>query len=113
MILAVGWTITALGTLVLVIAAVGVLRLPDSLSRQHAATKAGTLAVSLFALGLVLVAWANGWGWGWAGRLLLMVLVLLTTLPIASHALARAGVAERQSRAEQAHSGDVPSGPCG
>ena len=34
-----------LGMVLLVIAAVGLLRLPDALSRQHAATKAATLAL--------------------------------------------------------------------
>jgi multicomponent Na+:H+ antiporter subunit G len=87
----------------LLIAAAGILRLPDALARQHAATKAATLAVSLFALGLMLVAWDAGWGWAWIGRLALMVLILLMTLPLASHALARAGVAEQQR--------DRPPGP--
>lgn len=94
--IAAGWALCALAILLLLIAAVGILRLPDALARQHAATKAGTLAVSLFALGLMGVAWGAGWGWAWIGRLALVVLTLLMTLPLASHALARAGVAERQ-----------------
>ena len=36
-----------LGMVLLVIAAVGLLRLPDALSRQHAATKAATLALGV------------------------------------------------------------------
>jgi multicomponent Na+:H+ antiporter subunit G len=92
----VGWLLCGLAMTVLVIAALGVLRLPDALARQHAATKAATLAVSLFAIGLGLVAMASGWGWPWLGRLALLVAILLLTLPLASHALARAGVAERQ-----------------
>lgn len=90
-----GWIVCSLAMSILAIAAVGILRLPDALARQHAATKAGTLAVSLFALGLALVAWGSGWGWPWIGRLLVIVLFLLMTLPLASHALARAGVVER------------------
>ena len=39
-----------LGAALLVIAAWGVIRLPDALSRQHAATKAGTLALALVLL---------------------------------------------------------------
>jgi multicomponent Na+:H+ antiporter subunit G len=106
MTLALGWTATTLAMLVLVVAAVGVLRLPDALSRQHAATKAATLAVSLFAVGLALAALANGWGWAWIGRLLLMVVVLMITLPIASHALARASLAECQPSQKEAVSMD-------
>lgn len=85
-----GWGVCSLAMLVLLIAAIGILRLPDALARQHAATKAGTLAVSLFAVGLALVAGETAWTW----RLLVLVTILLTTLPLASHALARAGVIE-------------------
>jgi multicomponent Na+:H+ antiporter subunit G len=79
-----------LGALVLLIAALGLLRLPDALSRQHAGTKAGTLGVTLVALGAGL--WAGDWSWIW--RLGLLVLVLFLTLPLASHALARAALRE-------------------
>jgi len=87
-----GWGICSLATLVLFIAAVGILCLPDALSRQHAATKAGMLAVSLFAVGLALAVAESAWTW----RLLALVMILLTTLPLASHALARAGVIDRE-----------------
>lgn len=86
--------IILLGMGVLLIAALGVLRLPDALARQHAATKAATLGVLLFAVGLALLAWGHGWGIGWVVRLVLLVVLLLVTLPLASHAVARAGLAE-------------------
>ena len=94
-----GWGICSLAMLLLLVAAVGILRLPDALARQHAATKAGTLAVSLFAAGLALVVGEGAWGW----RLSLLIAILLMTLPLASHALARAGVIE-QERARKAPS---------
>lgn len=84
-----------LGMSVLVIAALGVLRLPDALARQHAATKAATLGVLLFAIGLALLAWGSGWGVDWIVRLVLLIGLLLLTLPLASHAVARAGLAEK------------------
>jgi len=87
-----GWGISGLAMLILLIAAIGILRLPDALARQHAATKAGTLAVSLFGFGLALVAAEAAWTW----RLLALVTFLMMTLPLASHALARAGVVERE-----------------
>ncbi|MCU0976129.1 MAG: monovalent cation/H(+) antiporter subunit G [Steroidobacteraceae bacterium] len=74
----------------LLLAAWGVIRLPDALSRQHAATKAGTLAVALVCLGAMLQAGASGW----TLRLLVILLFLLVTLPVASHLLARAAVRE-------------------
>ncbi len=89
-----GGILASLAILTLLVAALGVLRLPDALSRQHAATKAATLAVSLFACALILTAWASGWGWGWTVRLLVMIVILLCALPLASPALARAGLAE-------------------
>lgn len=89
-----GWGICTLAMLVLTIAAFGILRLPDALARQHAATKAATLAVSLFALGLGLVVGEAAWTW----RLLVLVAFLLITLPLASHALVRAGIAERKPK---------------
>jgi multicomponent Na+:H+ antiporter subunit G len=89
-----GWGVCTLAMIILVIAAIGILRLPDALARQHAATKAATLAVSLFALGLILVMAEAAWTW----RLLVLVAILLMTLPLASHALARAGVAENERK---------------
>lgn len=85
-----GWLLCVLGLSVMLIAAVGVLRLPDALSRQHAATKAGTLAVILFAIGAGLIVQQPAWSW----RLAVIVLLLMLTLPLASHALARAAARE-------------------
>jgi multicomponent Na+:H+ antiporter subunit G len=79
-----------LGAALLVIAAWGVITLPDALSRQHAATKAGTLALALVCIG----AWVLFPSVEWAWRLGLIIGFLLATLPLASHLLARAAVAE-------------------
>lgn len=86
----IGWSLCVVGVLVMLIAAVGVVRLPDALSRQHAATKAGTIAVILFAIGVALIITDSAWTW----RLLVIVLLLLLTLPLASHALSRAAARE-------------------
>lgn len=79
-----------LGAALLVLAAWGVIRLPDALSRQHAATKAGTLALALVLAGAWLLMPTGEWAW----RLALIMGFLLATLPVASHLLARAAVAE-------------------
>ena len=84
------------GAVLLVIAAWGVVRLPDALSRQHAATKAGTLAIAVVALGAILAMPTLAWGW----RLGLIVGFLLATLPVASHLLARAAMRETCQGAE-------------
>lgn len=89
-----GLLLLLVGVLLLVIAAWGVLTLPDALSRQHAATKAGTLALASICLGAALL--AQDWQWVW--RLLLIVIFLLFTLPVASHLLARAAIQTRARR---------------
>jgi multicomponent Na+:H+ antiporter subunit G len=80
-----------LGAVVLVIAAWGVVTLPDALSRQHAATKAGTLALALIALG----AFAAQPDAAFGVRLALILVFLVATLPVASHLLARAAIREK------------------
>jgi multicomponent Na+:H+ antiporter subunit G len=81
-----------IGAVLLVIAAWGVITLPDALSRQHAATKAGTLALALVLLGAGLLMPSGEWGW----RLALILGFLIATLPVASHLLARAAVVEAE-----------------
>jgi multicomponent Na+:H+ antiporter subunit G len=76
------------------VAAIGVLRMPDLLMRMHAATKAGTLGA-----GLLLVAAAVGFGDpGAALRALLAVGFLLLTAPVAAHLIGRAGYRSGQVR---------------
>jgi multicomponent Na+:H+ antiporter subunit G len=56
-------------------------------------TLLGTL-ITLLAIGLACIAFGEDWGWGWILRLLLLVILLLITLPLASHAVARAALQE-------------------
>lgn len=75
-----------IGSLFTLIAAVGLLRLPDLYTRMHAASKAGTLGS-----GLMLIAISVG-----AGELdvitrgLAGVIFFLLTAPVSAHLLARA-----------------------
>ncbi len=87
---ALGTVVIGIGAALLVIAAWGVIALPDALSRQHAATKAGILALALVLTGAWLLVPTIGWAW----RLALILGFLMATLPIASHLLARAAVVE-------------------
>jgi len=86
-----GYAVMIFGATLLVVAMVGVLTLPDTLARQHAGTKAATLSLGLMALGLALVVPSMG-AWG---RLGLLIVALWVTLPVASHALARAAISRR------------------
>lgn len=96
-----------LGALLLVVAAWGVIALPDALARQHAATKAGTLALALVCTGAMLAMADTGWTW----RLVLVLVFLLATLPVASHLLARAAVRESGDQEQLRHAPLVGAEP--
>ena len=96
MISLIGWGICLLGILIILVAAIGVLRLPDALTRQHAATKAATAAVILFVSGTILLVRDAEWTW----RLLIILLFLFLTLPLASHMLGRAAYREMNQNKE-------------
>ncbi len=89
-----GWLLCTAGMAFLLVAALGVLRLPDALARQHAATKAGSVAAILFAAGTGFLAADSAWTW----RLIALAALLLSTLPLASHALSRAAAKEGERR---------------
>ena len=74
------------GTLFSFIASVGILRMPDSLTRMHAATKAGSLGVGLV-LGGVTIYFGT---WTVTIEAVVIVWFIVMTAPIASHLIARA-----------------------
>ena len=75
-----------LGCLFCLIAAVGMLRLPDMLTRMHAATKAGTLGAGLI-LASVAVHFADT---GTVLKAFLALLFIFLTAPVGAHLIARA-----------------------
>lgn len=104
-----GLVVGGLGTALLVISALGLFRLPDALSRQHAATKSGTLALGLILLGVALQAGAlHSGAWGWWLRIGLIAGFLYATLPVASHLLARAAARESCAAEVFEHATRVP-----
>ena len=80
------WILLGIGTLFLLIGAVGLIRLPDFFSRMHAAGLIDTLGAGLILAGLMIEA---GWSLNLA-KLGLILLFLLFTSPTSSHALVRA-----------------------
>ncbi len=75
-----------LGSLFCLVAALGMLRLPDTVIRMHAATKAGTLGT-----GLILVGEAFFYGeLSITLRALATITFLLLTAPVAAHLIGRA-----------------------
>lgn len=74
------------GSLFSLVAALGMLRLPDTIIRMHAATKAGTLGA-----GLILIAEATFYQeLGITLRALAAITFLLLTAPVAAHLIGRA-----------------------
>ena len=74
------------GATLCLLAAVGVLRLPDFFMRMHAATKAGVVGCGLVLIGAAL---ADGTAGTWIKVMVALVFLLLTT-PIAGHLIGRA-----------------------
>lgn len=74
------------GSIFCLVAALGIVRLPDPLTRMHAATKAGTLGA-----GLLIIAEALFYRQlGISLRAATIVALLLLTAPVAAHLIARA-----------------------
>jgi multicomponent Na+:H+ antiporter subunit G len=74
------------GTLFVLLAGVGVFRMPDLFSRMQASTKAGTLGVGC----LILAVGLHFGDLGVATRALLVVAFLFLTAPVAAHMIAQA-----------------------
>ena len=79
-------TLLIVGSLFCLVAAVGMLRLPDTLIRMHAATKAGTLGTG-FILAAEAVAAEE---LGTTIRAVAVIVFLLLTAPVAAHLIGRA-----------------------
>jgi multicomponent Na+:H+ antiporter subunit G len=84
------------GSLLALVAAVGLIRFPDLLSRMHAGTKPQVLGLILMAAGLVLhLRRAEV-----VGLLLLVVVFQMITAPVAAHMVGRAGYRTGRIRAD-------------
>jgi len=75
------------GSLFVLLAAIGLLRMPDLFTRMHPSSKAATLGTVLILIGIAFY-FENG---AIAVRALLICLFLFLTAPVASHIIARAG----------------------
>ena len=80
----IGAIITLMGSFVLLIASVGLVRMPDVYNRLQVGTKATTLGTILSLIGLAIVTP------GWSAKLILLIIFIMMTNPVSSHVLARA-----------------------
>lgn len=112
------WAASALflaGSLLTLVAALGLVRFPDVLARMHAVTKPGTLGIAMLMTGLALSLRSIDVAW----KLALVVLFQLITSPVSAHMIGRAAVRTKKIDSERlvvdelsddlAHS-DVPHG---
>ncbi len=83
-----------LGGFFCLIAAIGVLRLPDVLTRMHASTKAGVLGSSLILIGCAIFLQDTEI----TARVVATILFLMLTSPIAAHMIGRASVRDLTSK---------------
>lgn len=81
-----GCVLLVLGAAFSLVAAIGVVRLPDLLTRMHAASKAGAVGGGLVLLAVALMSFDLGI----AVRAIMGVSFLLLTTPVAAHILAKA-----------------------
>jgi len=89
----IGAALLFFGVLVLLLASAGLFIFRDALSRQHAATKAGSLGIVFIMAGTAVI----GGDWSWTWRALVIVVSVWATLPVASHVLARAAFREQSA----------------
>lgn len=75
-----------LGALFMLLAAIGMVRMPDVLTRMHSSTKSATLGAGLIMLGVAL--FFNDFAIG--VRALAIVIFMFTTTPVSAHMIARA-----------------------
>jgi multicomponent Na+:H+ antiporter subunit G len=83
-----------LGGFFALIAAIGVLRLPDVLTRMHASTKAGILGSSLILIGGAIYLQEAEI----TVRVIAIILFLMLTAPIGAHMIGRASVRDLQTK---------------
>jgi multicomponent Na+:H+ antiporter subunit G len=83
-----GCVLLLIGALFSLLAAIGIVRLPDLLTRMHAASKAGAVGGGMILLAVPLVTLDGSV----ALRAILGVMFLLLTTPVAAHLLARASL---------------------
>lgn len=86
-----GHVLLGLGTLLLLLGGVGLIRFRDPYSRLQAAGVADVGGASLVVIGLM---FRVGWGWD-LGVLLIFLFLLLFTGPVATHAIAKAAFVRR------------------
>lgn len=80
----IGGILAVIGAVFLLLAGLGLIRMPDTYNRMQTGTKATTLGSFLVFLGIAIA--EPGWVW----KLIALIIFVFLTNPLSSHALARA-----------------------
>lgn len=75
------------GTCLILVAGLGIVRMPDLLTRMHASSKAGTMGTALILVGVAI----KSADLAIVMRVVLIIVFLFMTAPLAAHMIARAG----------------------
>lgn len=86
----ISWVLLCGGSFFMVVGAIGLIRMPDVFTRMHAVSVAETLGVGLILLGLLVQAGFTLVGF----KLFCLFALIYFTGPVASHAIARAALAD-------------------
>ncbi len=89
-----GLGLLGFGMFFVVVAAVGLFRLPDVFCRSHALGKAFTLGINSMLVGL----WLKLGGGGFGLKVLLVVFFMFLTIPVSTHLLTRLAWRQQQRR---------------
>ncbi len=103
----VGAVLVVLGALLALAAAIGLLRLPDVLSRMHAATKPQTAGLVLVVIGTALLLRTSVDVW----MLLLVGAFQLVTAPVTAHLVGRLAYRRGGVRPDVLHRDDLADRP--
>ena len=80
----IGSIVALCGSIFLLLASIGIIRMPDAFNRMQTGTKATTLGSLLFLAGIAMARPE------WSGKAVLLIVFILFSNPLSSHALARA-----------------------
>ncbi|MDS9472144.1 Na+/H+ antiporter subunit G [Sporosarcina pasteurii] len=101
----VGAFLILIGSIMSVVSAFGLIRLPDVYTRSHAATKSSTLAVLLTLLGAFVYFWTTAHFI--SVRLLLGIVFVFLTAPVAGHLLVRSAYRSKVKLADISGTDDL------
>ncbi|MCD6436279.1 MAG: monovalent cation/H(+) antiporter subunit G [Clostridiales bacterium] len=82
----IGYIFLTIGAIFLFLGGLGIFRMPDVLNQSQAGTKASTLGIVSFLIGIMFFYPV------WALKLMIIVMFFLATAPIASHKITRAAL---------------------